>query len=201
MCFIPQNITNYELNINESRLKIEFENMKFVRKSSKKYSIQLPETKRTTSRRKFILWATCIALIIFFCFGIGLVIYYHGLQSSITDAETNSSSTTSSSKIPDCNLKEGKYVRKPAENDWHHVTISKMSNGNYKWKNKDGVEWDLISNGQECNLLQVGTQCPYYVNGYTFTRFNENGIYGPDDEFYEYQGMLCLVNFTSVNHT
>ena len=175
--------------------------MKFVRKSSKKYLIQLPETKRTTSRRKFILWATCIAFIIFFCFGIGLVIYYHGLQSSITDAETNSSSTTSSSKIPDCNLKEGKYERKPAENDWHYVTISKMFNGNYKWINKAGFEWNLISNGQECNLLQVGTECPYYSEGYTFTRFNEKGIYGPGDEFYEYQGMLCLVNFASNNHS
>ena len=175
--------------------------MKFARKSANKYLIQLPETKRTSTRRKFILWATCIAFIIFFCFGIGLVIYYYGLQSSITDADTNSSSTTLSSKIPDCNLKEGKYVRKPAENNWHYVTVSKILNGNYKWENKAGVEWNLISNGQECDLLQVGTECPYYINGYIVTRFNEKGIYGPSDEFYEYQGMLCLVSFTSINHT
>ena len=147
------------------------------------------------------MWAICIAFIIFFCFGIGLVIYYYGLQSAITDADTISSSTTSTSKILDCNLKEGRYIRKPAENDWHYVTISKTFNGNYKWKNKAGIEWNLISNGKECNLLQVGIQCPYYSNGYTFTRFNEKGIYGPGGEFYEYQGMLCLVNFTSVNHT
>ena len=175
--------------------------MKFVRKNSEKYLIQLPETKRTSTRRKFILWATCIAFIIIFCFGIGLVIYYHGLQSSKTDADTNSSSTTSSSKFLDCNLKEGSYVRKPAENDWHHVTITKMFNGNYKWKNKAGIEWKLISNGQECNVLQVGTECPYYVNGYTVTRFNEKGIYGPSDEFFEYQGMLFLVNLTYNYHT
>ena len=101
----------------------------------------------------------------------------------------------------DCNLKEGRYVRKPAENDWHYVIISKMSKGNYVWKNKAGIEWSLISNGQECNLLQVGTQCPYYPDGYTFTRFSEKGIYGPGDEFYEYQGRLCLVNFSSINHS
>ena len=77
-----------------------------------------------------------------------------------------------------------------------------MFDGNYKWKNKvrwngrDGVEWSLIPNGQECNLLDVGTECPYYSSGYTVTRFNEKGIYGPSDEFFEYQGMLFLVNFT-----
>ena len=121
-CFTTLRITNLIFRASDF-------NMKFIRKNSKKYLIQVPDTKQSTSYQR-ILWATCIAFIIFFCFGIGLVIYYHGLQSSITDAETNSSSTTSSSKIPDCNLKERKYVRKPAENDWHYVTISKMSNGN-----------------------------------------------------------------------
>ena len=68
-----------------------------------------------------------------------------------------------------------------------------MSKGNYVWKNKAGIEWSLISNGQECDLLHIGTDCPYYIEGYTVTLFNKLGIYGPGGEFYEYKGMLPVV--------
>ena len=90
-----------------------------------------------------------------------------------------------------CILKEGVYARKAGvENDWHHVEISKMSSGNYKWKNRANTEWELIPRVKDCNLIDVNPTAPYYSDGYTSYSFNENGIYGPHDEFYEFKGKL-----------
>ena len=74
-----------------------------------------------------------------------------------------------------------------------------MPDGNYRWKNRANVEWKLISNGEACNehgvrnVLQVGTECPYYYTpaaNYTTTKWNQTGIYGPYNEFYYYIGGL-----------
>ena len=75
-----------------------------------------------------------------------------------------------------------------------------MPDGNYRWKNRANVEWTLISNGEACNqqeggqVLQVGTDCPYYnlpsKNFYTSAQWNQTGIYGPFNMFYQYQGGL-----------
>ena len=75
-----------------------------------------------------------------------------------------------------------------------------MPDGNCRWKNRDNKEWKLISNGEACNqqeevqVLQVGTECPYYnypsKNFYTSAQSNQTGIYGPFNEFYYYQGGL-----------
>ena len=70
--------------------------MKFSRKNSKKYLIQPLDPKQSSSYQR-ILWATCIVFIIFLCVGIGLVIYYHGLQSGPTLGSAN---TKISSLIP-----------------------------------------------------------------------------------------------------
>ena len=90
-------------------------------------------------------------------------------------------------------LKEGRYERKPIENDWHYVDIKKMSNGNYKWRNKayyterepDG-EWRLIPITGKCNKLQVGIECPY-SSYYKIAEFDQDGIFGPFDEYYSYE--------------
>ena len=87
-----------------------------------------------------------------------------------------------------CYLKEGSYARQPAEVESHFVEISKMSDGKYKWKNSANVEWYLIPVASEDNLLEVGKECPYYKDGYTSANYDENGIYGPFDDFYVYQG-------------
>ena len=85
-------------------------------------------------------------------------------------------------------------MRQPPTNDWHYVEIWKISNGNFQWKNKANVTWDLIPNDRECSVLEVGKNCPYNsdkygVNRYTSARFNQSGIYGPFQEFYDYQGI------------
>ena len=96
-----------------------------------------------------------------------------------------------------CSLKEGVYARKAGvENDWHHVEISKTSTGNYKWKNRANVEWELIPRVQDCNLIDVDPTAPYYSDGSTSYSFNENGIYGPHGTFYEFKGKFhdcCIV--------
>ena len=86
-------------------------------------------------------------------------------------------------------LKEGSYARQPAEIESHFVEISQTSDGKYRWKNSANVEWDLLPIAGEDNLLQVGKECPFYKDGYHSANFNENGIYGPFDDFYVYQGI------------
>merc|ERR1712010_254267 len=46
---------------------------------------------------------------------------------------------------------EGDYVQSspPASNDWHYVSISKKEENVFTWKNKAGVEWDLVFSGEE----------------------------------------------------
>ena len=42
----------------------------------------------------------------------------------------------------------------PAFNDWHHVSISKKDEKLFTWKNKAGVEWDLILTGEESGVVK-----------------------------------------------
>ena len=46
---------------------------------------------------------------------------------------------------------EGDYVQTqpPASNDWHYVNVSRKDGKLFTWKNKAGVEWDLILIGEE----------------------------------------------------
>ena len=95
-----------------------------------------------------------------------------------------------------CRLKEGIYIRVPAEKNYHFVEISRRSEGNYEWKNNDDVKWSLAHRIGEGNLVQVGQDCPYFEDGYTTAKFNETGILGPMNEFYTYQGINILKLFS-----
>ena len=95
---------------------------------------------------------------------------------------------------------EGDYVQSspPPSNDWHYVSIRGQSGSEnlFSWKNKAGVEWDLIFVEEESSGVfkfqvgifsnwgelyafwtQVGENCPYYTDGYTEARlFTNNAI-------------------------
>jgi hypothetical protein len=79
---------------------------------------------------------------------------------------------------------EGDYVQSspPPSNDWHYVSIRAQSGSEnlFSWKNKAGVEWDLIFVEEESSgvfKFQVGENCPYYTDGYTEARlFTNNAI-------------------------
>merc|ERR1719222_1836629 len=67
---------------------------------------------------------------------------------------------------------EGDYVQSspPASNDWHYVRISKKEENVFTWKNKAGVEWDLVFSGEERDgavRFEVGDNCLYKKDGYT----------------------------------
>jgi len=66
---------------------------------------------------------------------------------------------------------EGEYVQTqpPASNDWHYVSISKKEENIFTWKNKAGVEWDLLQPKESSGVVifQVGDNCPYKKDGYT----------------------------------
>merc|ERR1711936_1445122 len=84
---------------------------------------------------------------------------------------------------------EGDYVQSspPASNDWHHVSISKKEENVFTWKNKAGVEWDLVFSGEERDggvIFKVGDNCLYKKDGYTEALLSARGdsieIKGPD---------------------
>merc|ERR1711872_1089727 len=90
---------------------------------------------------------------------------------------------------------EGDYEQTspPSSNDWHFVkiTVKPGSDKVFIWKNKAGVEWELILTNMEENdgvlVFKVGEDCPYMQLGYTQARLfvsegkieieGPNGIY------------------------
>jgi len=77
-------------------------------------------------------------------------------------------------------------------NDWHYVEITSKSGNDYTWTNRAGVSWTLTFQKKidDTHLsFSVGTDCPYYRQGYTegflFTE-TERGvqIQGPHKELY-----------------
>ena len=99
---------------------------------------------------------------------------------------------------------EGDYVQSspPPSNDWHYVSIRGQSGSEnlFSWKNKAGVEWDLILVEDDWRSgvfkfqvgklfsrwgkldafwTQVGENCPYNTEEHGFTEarlFTNNGI-------------------------
>merc|ERR1712055_552788 len=87
---------------------------------------------------------------------------------------------------------EGDYVQSspPASNDWHYVSISKKEENVFTWKNKAGVEWDLVLSGEERDgavRFKVGDNCLYKKDGYTEALLSAKGdsieIEGPSGMF------------------
>jgi len=82
---------------------------------------------------------------------------------------------------------EGNYVQSspPPSNIWHYVSIRSQTGSEniFTWRNKAGVEWDiiLVEDDWKSGVLkfQVGENCPYNTeeHGYTEARlFTNNGI-------------------------
>merc|ERR1711934_124680 len=87
---------------------------------------------------------------------------------------------------------EGDYVQSspPASNDWHYVSISKKEENVFTWKNKAGVEWDLVLSGEESGgvSFKVGDKCLYKKDGYTEALLSARGdsieIEGPEGSMF-----------------
>merc|ERR1712240_708942 len=91
-------------------------------------------------------------------------------------------------------LVEGDYVQTlpQASNDWHYVKITAQpgSDKAFLWRNKAGVEWELVlideketENGVPMLVFKVGEDCLYQQNGYTqarlFVKWDKIEIEGP----------------------
>lgn len=101
-----------------------------------------------------------------------------------------------------CKFEEEKYNREGGWNDWHFVDITNPSgNGkNFIWKNRAGVEWDLIAKFNQSGMIEafdVCKNCPYfdmyeppYPHKVARLKYGPNGqlegIYGPGYEFYAF---------------
>ncbi len=60
----------------------------------------------------------------------------------------------------------GKYVREPAESDWHHATIEVAPSNEYKWTNKFGKSWAVwqewrVSDGKKEDFWLKFKDGPY----------------------------------------
>ena len=63
-------------------------------------------------------------------------------------------------------------------NDWHYVTISKRNENLFTWKNKAGVEWHLILDGEESGgevKFKVGGKCPDHKDKDKVVTFSGGG--------------------------
>merc|ERR1711962_426647 len=81
---------------------------------------------------------------------------------------------------------EGDYVQTlpEASNDWHYVKITAKPGSDkvFLWRNKAGVEWELVlineketKNGVPMLVFKVGEDCLYLQNGYTQARLFVKG--------------------------
>jgi len=108
-----------------------------------------------------------------------------------TPASTPSPSTSSFSPRPapvsgTKEIVEGDYVQTlpEASNDWHYVKITAQPGSDkvFLWRNKAGVEWELVlideketENGVPMLVFKVGEDCLYLQNGYTQARLFVKG--------------------------
>merc|ERR1711962_994565 len=111
--------------------------------------------------------------------------------SSPSSASTPLPSASSSSPRPapvsgTKEIVEGDYVQTLPEalNDWHYVKITAKpgSDKAFLWRNKAGVEWELVlideketENGVPMLVFKVGVDCLYLQNGYTQARLFVKG--------------------------
>merc|ERR1712055_1105490 len=85
---------------------------------------------------------------------------------------------------------DGTQPSPPASNDWHYVSISKKEENVFTWKNKAGVEWDLVLSGEESGgvSFKVGDKCLYKKDGYTEALLSARGdsieIEGPEGSMF-----------------
>jgi len=110
---------------------------------------------------------------------------------SPSPASTPSPSASSSSPRPipapgTKRIVEGDYVQTlpEASNDWHYVKITAKPGSDkvFLWRNKAGVEWELVlideketENGVPMLVFKVGEDCLYLQNGYTQARLFVKG--------------------------
>jgi hypothetical protein len=88
----------------------------------------------------------------------------------------------------ECHLHDGT----PQKNDWHYVTVAKLSDAELEWRNRAGVKWKLTATAQRTTLA-VSPDCPYFKNGHSTVTvvWNDNqvsGLYGPNHELYAKSG-------------
>merc|ERR1712098_683973 len=113
-----------------------------------------------------------------------------GTSPSTATPQTTGTTTGTTAGLID--RVEGDYVQTspPASNEWHYVRISKKKENVFTWKNKAGVEWDLVLSGDESGgrvTFKVGDECLYKKDGYTEARLYAKGdsivIEGPGGLF------------------
>ncbi len=99
----------------------------------------------------------------------------------------NPEATTVSSLLG--NYENHLYDDKGGKNNWHYVTISQVDDSTLKWENRAGVSWTLTTTSDK-TTLDVGTDCPYFQQGYQQATVVWNGtqvseLMGPGNEPYQ----------------
>jgi len=90
------------------------------------------------------------------------------------------------------------HLGKPSENDYHHVEVVPNDDGglSFRWINRAGTSWNLTCRSNSDNFLSVGSDCPYFSNGYSQCKVERDGrgeiiaLVGPWNERYE----RCVVS-------
>jgi len=107
-------------------------------------------------------------------------------SASPSPSSTMTSPSPSSPRPGTKELVEGDYVQTlpEASNDWHYAKITAQPGSDkvFLWRNKAGVEWELVlideketENGVPMLVFKVGEDCLYLQNGYTQARLFVKG--------------------------
>lgn len=82
------------------------------------------------------------------------------------------------------------YDGTPNKNDYHYVTISRVSDVELEWTTKGGVKWKLTATPDRTKL-SVGPESPYFKDGYytvaevAWEGSHVSGLYGPGHQFFK----------------
>lgn len=82
------------------------------------------------------------------------------------------------------------YDGTPNKNDYHYVTVSRVSDVELEWTTRGGVKWKLTATPDRTKL-SVGPESPYFKDGYytvaevVWDGGRVSGIYGPGHELFQ----------------
>lgn len=82
-----------------------------------------------------------------------------------------------------------KYDGTPNKNDYHYVTVSRVSDVELEWITRGGAKWKLTATPEKTKLT-VGPECIYFKEGYKVAEVvwdggRVSGIYGPGHELFK----------------
>lgn len=90
-----------------------------------------------------------------------LIAYYTNFHNALTAQPSNENLALDIDTVLPGHYECHLYDNTPNKNDWHYVTIRKVSDTVFKWTNRAAVSWTLTKTSDH-SVMKVSEDCPYY---------------------------------------